>query len=565
MRQASYGCRCLFCCRQRLRGMRREEARGAGICRRRGARCLDKPQICVRYLVGGAFFLQREIMMKNLPVRYALPKAFRILFLCVFTLILASVILVNDLSSTVLLLLIACDLALLLLFNYALNKHAHTVEKRYPLLLASGLILLFVGNVLSGFVLRFDPTRDLGAIFTGAKEWAATGNFMDHIDPTCDPNYFYSFPNNLGGMTLLYLANKVGFWFGFRDCYVIAMMTNASMATTTVLLTALVCRRLFGTAQSVMALIFVLLSPPFYLIAPVFYTDSLSMLFPILILYLYLKLHDCRTRYHKLLFAALIGVSCAVGMLIKFTVLIALIAILLYDLFSKGLLSFLKIAAIAGGIIAAISFSFHAYFYSTHLDAKTAAKLSIPPTHWIMMSLESNGRYNHEDYAFSYSFEDPEERKAAIAHRILERIQDRGFGGVLYLLWLKSIIVFGDGTYAQSGFLVSNTVHDTPLHSVVLNGGAFYKGYQYVCFGIFFTLQLLMLAHVYGALRRKEKPSERMIPPLCVLGLLLFLLLWEVSGRYLTNYLPMLLVSAVPGLQVFLDIPRTKKIATAPV
>lgn len=37
---------------------------------------------------------------------------------------------------------------------------------------------------------------------------------------------------------------------------------------------------------------------------------------------------------------------------------------------------------------------------------------------------------------------------------------------------------------------------------------------------------------------------------LCVFGIMLFLMMWEVTGRYGTNYIPMIMISAVSGLDM---------------
>ncbi len=164
------------------------------------------------------------------------------------------------------------EIIVLFFLNRYLVKHSVAVEKYYYLILASALLLLLMVNVKLGYMLRFVPEFDLGAIFTGAKEWAKTGDFMSHMEKTAGDDYFYYFPFNFGGMTLLFCAFKIVSVFGWMDYYAIAMVTNALLVTATVLLVILVCRRLFGASKSLIALAFVLLSPPFYLMAPVFYT-----------------------------------------------------------------------------------------------------------------------------------------------------------------------------------------------------------------------------------------------------------------------------------------------------
>ncbi|HWS29795.1 MAG TPA: glycosyltransferase family 39 protein [Clostridia bacterium] len=504
---------------------------------------------------------------KRLTIGIVLLRALYYLFCFAFTVIVGSVIFANsanDFSAAILLALIVLNLALLFFAFHMLKKHATFVERYYKCIIASGLVFLFVVNVISGYALRYEPVFDLGAIFTGASEWVSTGNFMDHMNWTCDPSYFYYFPNNLGGMTLLFFGFKFASWFSIADYYAVAMVMNALLGAATVLLTVLICKRLLGMTQSVMALVCVLMSPPFYFLAPVFYTDALSMVFPVLTIFLYLKYTDCEACRIKVLWATLIGACCAVGMLVKITVVIALIAVLIYHICTKGVTSALPVVAVSGVVIAAVLIAFNAYFYSAHLDKSTAEKLNVPYIHWIMMSLEGEGKYNPQDYEFTFSFDDPEEKKTAISSLILQRIKSRGLRGMLDLFYAKGITIFGDGTYAQSDFLDDNPVNETALHRFVLYDGEFYPEYKHLCSGIYFTLQLLMLVSAYGALRKKEAPSGKTLPLLSMLGIMLFLMFWEVSGRYLTNFIPMIIISAVSGLDVLSrDVSLTEDNLTA--
>ena len=77
--------------------------------------------------------------------------------------------------------------------------------------------------------------------------------------------------------------------------------------------------------------------------------------------------------------------------------------------------------------------------------------------------------------------------------------------------------------------------------------GEEYKSYQNLTTGFLLTLYSVM---VYGAgicAFGKVRPKDFyfLAPRLSGLGILCFLLLWETSGRYFTNYIPLLIISAV--------------------
>lgn len=144
-----------------------------------------------------------------------LIKIFLIAFTFCFIIIIGGVIFANDAydcTPVIILLLVGVNILLMCVIYRVLVRHTKFLERRYSTLIASGLLFFFVANVAVGFIMRYEPAFDLGAIFTGASQWASTGEFMNQIDKTCDPNYFYYFPNNLGGMSLLFIAFKA--WRG---------------------------------------------------------------------------------------------------------------------------------------------------------------------------------------------------------------------------------------------------------------------------------------------------------------------------------------------------------------
>jgi hypothetical protein len=503
-----------------------------------------------------------SISDKILTVKAILKMAFYLLFCYAFTIVVGGTVFSNNMnnySPAIPLVFMVVEVASLLFIFYSLKKHDAFIAKIYPIIVSAGLILLFIVNIKLGYMLRFKPVFDLGAIFTAAKEWATTGNFMDHMDSSVSSDYFYHFPNNIGGMAFLFVAFKAASLFGVTDYFAIAMVANGLLATATVLLIVLICKRLFGITQSMIALMFVLLSPPFYMIAPVFYTDSLSMVFPVLILYFYLRLLDGKTVIHKIVFTVLIGLSCAIGMSIKFTVIIALIAILIHAILTKGIVPFLQIVAGAGAAITAFLLVFNIYFYSVHLDANKADELNIPFTHWFMMSLE-NGYYSPQDYDFTLSFTDKAEQQTAINARIKERVKEKGLFGMLNLFFWKNRVSFGDSTYGQSDFLDDEPVNKTKLHSVVLYDGRYFNRYKYVCSATYFTIQALILLSAYSVLLRKKKTYKNMIPLICIFGVMLFFMIWEVEGRYVTNFVPIMIVCAVSGFDILIGILQEKKI-----
>lgn len=443
-----------------------------------------------------------------------------------------------------------CGTAVLMLSYRMVSKNTEILAKRKKQIIALFLAALLIINIASGMVLRFEPVFDLGAIFTGASEWAVNGNFMSNMNPACDPDYFYYFPNNLGGMWFLSIPFKIASLFGITDFFAVAVVFNAILTVLTAFFITRICCKLFGPEGELMALVCVFLSLPFYFMAPVFYTDSLSMVFPVMALYFYLLWDESGNIIRKRTFyGLLVGLTCALGSLIKFTVAIALIAIVIYHICVKSLLQGLGLAAVCAVVFWAVIAVFNGFMYSAFLDKAKAEKLNTPFLHWVMMSLEGDGRYNPGDYEFTRSFDIVEERDREILDRIGERLSRKGPAGAALMVYNKSIVLFGDPTYSQSDFLDDNPVHKTWLHSFLLYDGEHYTLYKYICSGIFFAMLIFTAAAGFSGFVSTGRRFCALLPLLCIFGALLFFSGWEVSGRYITNFVPMIIIGAVSGIE----------------
>lgn len=187
------------------------------------------------------------------------------------------------------------------------------------------------------------------------------------------------------------------------------------------------------------------------------------------------------------------------------------------------------------------------------------------------MGLKGDGGYNSEDYAFTRSFTDSKERGAALVKEVKQRLRALGPSGLYKLFWNKTVRTFGSGTYNQSDFLDDNPEQLTWLHGLLLGSGKDYPAYCAVCQVIFWAILALMaLSCLQEVLGRKQKETlvrgikgsngraeaelvKRpawccMAPQVAVLALVLFFAGWETSGRYITNYIPIILLSAVMGI-----------------
>ena len=417
--------------------------------------------------------------------------------------------------------------------------------RNYIVIQVCAVTAMLTLQLLLGNQLRFQPVFDLWAIYGGAVEWVKTGTFASQYQ------YMSYFPNNLGGMAFLYIFFKCASFLGIKDYYGVAMVLNACLVVATMAVCSQILQLLFGPCEGVFVWILFFTSLPFYFIAPVFYTDSLSMLFPVFGWLIYLQAQRVPRHWQKgLLYMALAGII-AMGMLIKFTVIIMAIALAIYHGVKNGFFSALLPIAGVGAGIAGILLSFQTLIYTNHLDRNIAFEYHTPYEHWIMMGLSGyDGGYNPEDYEFTRSIS-PKYRDSAVREELLRRIQSLGLKGMVQLWQHKTVTDFGNGTYALSDFLDDSPEQNTILHEYILYAGSRYQQYKSLTDMVLYSQYLLM---VTGALRMiwkaRNTQLKNLVPFMAVLGCWIFLMLWESSGRYFTNYLPVMLLCAAVGMKL---------------
>lgn len=493
-------------------------------------------------------------MKKLKNINQALYKIFLFVFSFTFSMIIISIIFnksVYNYSSVAIISLIIFFTVIICLCYYVFLKKEAFFQRHFNKTLIIFTLIMFSIQLIAGYSLRFEPVFDLEAIYQGAKQWASTGTFGTYSSGTCNELYFYVFPNNLGGLTFLTLVFKLFSLLKIRDTFAAAMIVNGLMSVGTMVITSLICKKLLGVRFAITALLLFLLSPPFYFIAPVFYTDSLTMIFPAAAFYLFILSLEEKNKLKLALYYISISVIAAVGALIKFTVLIVIIAILIFLICKKNFRRFLALGTTAVFIISAMIMGFNGYIYSNHLDKEIAKQTNAPYSYWLAVGFNGNGTFSNECYEVYNSIDDPELRKTELNHFVVTKIRDLGVPGVFYLFNNKSVRAFGDGTYALSDFLDDNPQRTGKLHSFILYDGEHYKSYQTICSGIFIFILILLF---FSGIKKRKGSNEiqlSLIPQLCVFGLMLFLIIWEVNSRYITNFIPMIFICAVYGIDNF--------------
>ena len=488
---------------------------------------------------------------KNFDLPGALTKLFWLLFSVCFTFVVVSIVLrgagqgaARRISTAV---GTAVCFVLLGLLDRLAGRYERGLEKNYKRILIVFSAVMFTLEMLFALSLRHGTWYDVGALHQGAAEWVETGTFAGFY------GYYGYFPNNLGGMTFLYVFFKAASLVGFTDYYAVSSLVTCIMLTAMMAVVSLICKRLAGAGSAVFSLAVFALSAQFWVLGGAVYTDTLSMLFPALIFYLYLLSRE-KKGWRRVRLYLLMGLAAGLGSLNKITVLIMAVAVLIDAGLRLEWKELLKIAVCTLGAAAVMNMALNAYMYRAHLSREEAEINNTPMLHWVMMGLKGSGYYNGEDYVFTRSLA-PEQRNEALLEEIGRRVRERGLTGMLDLFSQKSAIDFGDGTYGADDFLKIYPEHDTGLHDFVLKDGRFYGLYSGYTTALHLALMLSMLIAAYRFLAggAREQGRDALLLPAyaAVFGVWLFLMFWEASPRYFSNFAPVIIACGVLGMRPF--------------
>ena len=433
------------------------------------------------------------------------------------------------------------------LYRKLTKKDSKLSMKKEIIIVASALTLFLCLGLLTIVFLRVHATWDVGHIYGAALNMINEGDFGSE----------YSYISNFPFQTFLVSVFVViiSSTSAFLPPAASLILFNLFCIIGTILFFYLTIRKLLGVKKAIFSLVLFLFFSPIILYTPIFYSDTISMLFVTLGFYLALILFDEDLVLKKRIILSLfLGLICFCGYQIKATSAILIIAIGIFVIFVKNKVS-LKNFMISIACSAIIFFPL-SIIVSNFTKKITEPSLNIPQTHWVMMGLKNYGGFNMEDYTeITYiGLENGEDLAIAHVKTIKRRLEDYGVDGYLNFLSKKVAFTWGDGTYYVSDKLRREPFsQDSLAYKVVATDGEYFTGYNIFMNG----MQIMLLATVViGAFITRKDRSAIIIIKLALLGLALFLLVWETRSRYLINYLPLMLVLFMFSLDKLSTLPR---------
>ena len=437
--------------------------------------------------------------------------------------------------------IIILGVGILLLILYLLIKSFSKLSKKKLIFIS--IINFSVLFLLQFIFLRFfqvNPSWDFGMVYNGALSQLDKFEYLSF--------YFVGYyPNNIPLLIVEMLLMRFFRLFGISDYLTPLIAVNMLIIFVSLICTYWYIYRRYNLQTATLFSFFFLLITPFYAYVPIVYTDTFSMIFPIVALLLYDLFYHAEIKNKKLLI--ILGIWLSVGTLIKANVIIILIAILIHYFMINHWKTWIQFISILSICFIGTTLIYQVTIYPH--NGMPRGETGIPSTHWIMMGLNNPGGYNDEDANFSIGLKNEDksnqEIKEANIHIIKERIKNYRFIGMIDHFKQKINYTWSDGTYYSITKLRREPlIENNPYADYVI--GHQNKYFIYFSQISHLTLIGLMLIGAFRLLRTKD--TFESILTITIIGVFLFLLLWETRSRYLVLYLPVFLVLAAYGIQI---------------
>jgi hypothetical protein len=394
---------------------------------------------------------------------------------------------------------------------------------------------------------------DVGTINMAASQLIETGT-------TVAVGYFQCCSNNVFLLAIVMGIRRIAGIFHFPETLALSacatLLVNLSLYVTGLTIYQIFKNEKTAWGGYLLALLLYGFNPWFCIA----YSDTFSVLIPVLTLYVYLWMKDSSL---PLLSKALLVIFPAMfGYLIKPQNVIVLIAIGIWQMICLGRKVFtgngakkigivLLALVITAGLVGGINSAGRSY---TGIERNKDAEYGW--SHYLVVGLNraSTGTYNEEDIAFTDQFPTAEERTTNHLIEAKRRIREMGLSGYLDFMAKKLLLNYNDGTFAWSmeGTFYAE-VFDPPLgamstffRNIYYYGGKYYQTYAL----IEQIVWLFVLAGGFAATLRSRHSTHReaeFILAISLVGITLFTLIFEARARYLYLYAPFYVILAVMG------------------
>lgn len=387
--------------------------------------------------------------------------------------------------------------------------------------------------------------------------WQSLPDFLDSVRLERYNIYYLQCNNNLGLALLLAgffrLLAPFGIAPGSASGMAAAIVLNSLALWVTVLLIVYACRLLTGRRMGEFcALAVCIVYLPFYLWAPVFYSDTLVMPFLMGTLVLFLRFRAEGRRHVRLVLAACMGGTAFLGFAIKGSLAVLLVALPIQLLLEQvgGLKQALGAAAALLVAFALLFTGYHVWQRQAVLDHTQYETYGFPIQLWFAYGSHGVGDYDPSDYEACIQMPTLTQRKEVLTQRVRQNYSSYSPLELAQFLTRKAVVTWGDGKFDADQFTATPQRANWTAH-FTLPGQPGYMPMTYYCQALHNLLLGLVVFSGLLPLLRGDKPGGLSPVQLTLFGVMLFLCLWETKARYVLHVAPCLVLCGAVMLTSF--------------
>ena len=443
----------------------------------------------------------------------------------------------------------------LILLMIKLYSKFDLLSRRQTYIIASILLtIFFIGMCVIGNLVTSIPSYDLSSIIREENIMLKNGGkFVSEA-------YFARYTNQSPVAILIYFFYKLGATLGISACNLKRFMIiiNSLFVTITALFTFLSVKKIYTDKAGLLALLFFVINPIFYVYSSYFYTDTLCMPFASIAIYLFIIATKTEaTTFKQVLIFMLAGAVLGLGFEIRVVLGILLIGMALAMIINRPLTrkKFLSISLLIIGFVIGIVICF---FVSQPFGILKNKNLEYPIVHWVMFALneKSDGKYNADDFSYTHKYSSIDEKKEADLKRIKKRLDDMGISGWISLAKKKIAVNWSNGDYDYISKM-ENVEEVNKLYEYVAGNKKIFLLYLLQIFKA--TLMIAFTCSILEQLRKRENTCDTIIY-ISIFGAVLFYFIWEVSSRYSLCFIPWMMIVFVPGLEKIQEWMHTNRV-----
>ena len=432
---------------------------------------------------------------------------------------------------------------------------------RFPKLLNIGCLIAFLCFISLCLYLNltcknaFSSIVDYGFVVDAAEEYSRIGNSFDY-------SYFTNFSVNFFTMFVISWLIKLSRLLGVSDYYFVFAIVASVLEALTMLACSYLAYENKKRISDVAMTIFVLATfLPMYALMPFLYTDSLTFCtIPVTFALTKMASH-CKHKGLKPVLYALSGLTLAFGMMVKFTVVIPLIAlVILFFLHKQDFRSLILTA-----VFFLFFFTLGKSFVQSHSFVKECQKTENPLSCWLVTGLSDDGSFAlaYPEYIKGmYAYETKEEKDAYCKEILRDNF------AVMFRpshILKKAKRVYGLCDFGVTEYEIVEA-EGYQYNRIYMYFSKYEKKYDQVLDLTTAHFSTIMLVFIIGLVfegiclfKKKERSLLLGIADLSFVGYFLFLMIAETSHHQIFNLMPLMFVGCSLHLNCIFQVIFPKK------